>query len=245
MRQVKIHLLQEVNEQLIKLWSDFEGDELTKYTPMFYPELKLNSILFVGINPSFNAAAVIRSVKKNVALSNQFQTIENVDDFHLFKQEKVRDIIDILAEIQNCHRQELPYFNRHKILANEFSIENWEQIDLFQIRHSNQNTVMAAFKKNSENLFFKTQIELFLNLLKIYSPKSIIVLNSKSSEIIKKEFNKNDSCILTLIKSKNEYNLSLDGIQIPVLFSVHDQYKSAKQKAVIKAEIGEFIQSIG
>ena len=44
----------EVNQDVIKLWYDTYAADANVLMPMVYPTLSTNSLLFVGLNPSFS-----------------------------------------------------------------------------------------------------------------------------------------------------------------------------------------------
>jgi len=115
----------------------------------------------------------------------------------------------------------------------------WEQIDLFQARHSTQKDI-TAFLKGGNDAFFEEQITLFLELLKMVNPKVIVVLNKESGGLLKDLFDKNQDGILKL-KQENQFILNFQGVEIPFLISKHVQYIKEDVRAIINKQIKDFV----
>lgn len=228
------------HKDLLKLWVRNTGSRFTNMIPMIYPEFKPDSLLFIGINPSFDPKAVIR-VLKDTEFGEKLNTPEAVKDYFKFEPEGAQLQIANFQRIQQYHREKLNYFSRHRKLSQELNDTPWEQIDLFQARHSTQKDI-TDFLKLGNNTFFEEQITLFLNLLKIVAPKVIIVLNKTSGGIIKDLFDRNDKSLLTRIK-ENRFILSVDGVKIPFLISKHVQYKKEEERDIINQEIKDFFNN--
>ena len=115
----------------------------------------------------------------------------------------------------------------------------WEQIDLFQARHSTQKDI-TAFLKGGNDAFFEEQITLFLELLKIVNPKVIVVLNKESGKLLKDLFYKKQDGILRHIQ-ENQFILNFEGVEIPLLISKHVQYKKQDIRDSINQQIKDFV----
>ena len=228
--------IQQINNKLIDLWV---GNSFTKLVPMFYPEPSPDSILFVGINPSFNAKAIMHDLKGK---PEEFLSIEEINEFYTFNLSTVEERISKLQVIQKRHREFLPYFKKHRQLSEKLDNHSWEQIDLFQVRESIQTKLLNDY--NSAERFFSQQLDIFFELLNIFNPKAIIVLNRSSSDILKKYFLKRDSSFLPKNKEMNQYELKLKEITIPVMFSIHTQYKKKDEREKIEKTIIDFVESI-
>ncbi|KAB7726628.1 hypothetical protein F5984_23665 [Rudanella paleaurantiibacter] len=160
------------HHELVSLW---KNQELSAIVPMIYPEPVPNSLLYVGINPSYNAQD-IRNVLKRTDYANQFATDQAVDDFFRFDLGIVSERIPDLQAIQRLHHDKLPYFARHRKTADLLGM-GWEQADLFQLRKSKQDEFTQLITQPPYVGFAKEQLRLFFALLEIQQPRIIIAAN--------------------------------------------------------------------
>lgn len=96
---------------------------------------------------------------------------------------------------------------------------NWEHIDLFFLRETNQNLVkeMLGYKSSRLNDFARSQLDLFIPRLEIIKPAVIVVNNALASNIIKSEFKK---YIVNADFNKEGFDrLKLNDFNIPIFFS--------------------------
>jgi hypothetical protein len=151
----KKNSIQQINKKLNNLWID---NSFTKLVPMFYPDPSDDSILFVGINPSYNEKAIMKDTKGG---PYEFRTLEEINEFYKFHPIETINRISKLQAIQKIHREQLPYFNRHRNLSEKLGNHTWEQIDLFQIRESIQIKLLNDI--NLVDPFFVNRQIFFLN----------------------------------------------------------------------------------
>lgn len=234
-------MLDSFHEQLITLWAENQDGPFASIVPMIYTEFQPNSLLFVGINPSFNAKAIMR-VLKNAGTESQFNSEEEVKSFYRFDHSNILDKIKDLQLIQHYHKLHLPYYNRNWQIAKHLDNIHWEQIDIFQVRHSIQEEVISRVNQPANKYFFDRQMSLFISMLEHIAPKVIVILNQKTGELLKKEFSKIDPDFLVSKKATDEYELCLHGKTIPVFFSMHIAYKKQEERRFINQKIIDFVR---
>lgn len=152
-------------QQLLKQSDD------SQLTPIinrgFYlPEtLTKNSVLFVGINPSFNE----KEGNKNLGFN-----------FYPFDSSKLQD--------HDVFKNEIQYFRQmHRLL--QYWTLSWSHLDIFCFRETNQNFVKELMGTEEGREFLKIQFTLFLELLNLVKPKVIIVCNALARDIMNYESN--------------------------------------------------------
>jgi len=229
------------HEQLITLWAENEDGPFASIVPMIYTEFQPNSLVFVGINPSFNAKAIMR-VMQNSEARSRFKSEEEVNNFYRFDRSNVLEKIKDFQVIQHYHKLHLPYYTRNWQIAGQLENIHWEQIDIFQVRHSIQEEVISRLNQATNKSFFGRQIDLFLTMLEHIAPKVIVILNQKTGTLLKKEFSKIDSNFLSSRKAPDQYELCLYGKTIPVLFSMHIAYKKQEDRISINQKIIDFVR---
>lgn len=234
-------MLDAFHKQLITLWAENQDGPFTSIVPMIYTEFQPHSLLFIGINPSFNAKAIMRVMQK-AATESQFSSEQEIKKFYQFDQSTIDDKIKVLQEIQHYHKLHLPYYTRNWYIARQLANMHWEQIDIFQVRHSIQEEVIAKVNKPSNNYFFDRQMALFINMLDHIDPKVIVILNQKTGALLKKEFSKIDPNFLSSKKETDQYVLFLNGKTIPIFFSMHITYKKHTDRQIINQRIIDFVR---
>lgn len=234
--------LKPFHEGLLKIWSENSDNPFTRIVPMVYTGFKPESLLFIGINHSFDPKAVVRVVK-NTVFEEKLKNVSAVNEYFKFDKRAESKLAD-LQFIQQCHKDKLAYYSRHRLLSKALDDICWEHIDLFQVRHSIQKDVTDCFIKKSDTSFFEQQISLFMQLLVTISPKVIVVLNRASGTILKEVFAKIDPGLLTET-GKNQFVLNFNGKRIPLFMSVHIRYKTADERNQINQEIVDFVKGVG
>jgi len=87
---------------------------------MLYSEFKPDSLLFVGINPSFDSKAVLR-VGKGTEFEERLNTEEAVRNYFSFVPGITEEQISDFQLIQQYHRDKLNYFSRHRKLLDDLN----------------------------------------------------------------------------------------------------------------------------
>ncbi len=194
-----------LNVELRKLW-DANINELKEFydcknnilSPMIFPEDSKTTnedILFIGLNPSFSE----NTIKKHKANPSIFY----YKNYDLNKN----DIIEY--ETKN---KDDDFFNKIEGVSNNHSKKI---IDLYFIRKTNQKDFVSNFI-NKYSDFANKQLELSKELILESKQKLIVVINAKASEIIKEQFNIQETDFDDKIGT---YRIKLNNKKIPVIFS--------------------------
>jgi hypothetical protein len=160
----KIYTKNLFKEHIKAIWENEEFKEnevlkeLMKRGVVLQNEMSTNSILFVGINPSFND-------KKGLA-SNDFNT-EN-DGFY---------------NNTDGHIDKNPYFKKFIDISNKLELD-WAHTDLLFFRETNQKFVNLLLTKAIGKKFIQTQLEISRQIIIQSKPKVIIVSNSLARVIM-------------------------------------------------------------
>lgn len=229
-----VERLQKIHHQLIKSW---EEQHYTSLVPMIYPNPQPDSLLFIGINPSLGEKDIVK-----VLADTEFAPVvpdrASVREYFSFKPNLVYQQLQNWQTIQHYHRQKLNYFERHRKIAEKAGMP-WEQLDLFQLRESAQVNLVRLLKNNLTDPFFPEQLEIFFDLLEVIAPKIIVIMNRKTGEILKKKLPEDKAGVSALRPTdRNDiYMFEFRGQKIPVLFSVHIQYKTPIERDRINNDI--------
>lgn len=160
-----IDIEKDYKESVIKIWNDFaEIPILTepacayRKSPLLPKEICINSLLFIGLNPSFTEKSVISESEKVIGF------YEKIDDPEL------RDI---------------SYFEMFKDVA-KYCNSDWSHLDLFFIRETDQKVIdkLSYSEKNID--FLNAQLRISFDILERAKPKLIVVANAFASEFFGK-----------------------------------------------------------
>ncbi|MBU0532548.1 hypothetical protein KKB44_03575 [Candidatus Micrarchaeota archaeon] len=187
--------MERYNEKILKLWLKYYDKldiECLKRAPLFYPKLKKNSILFIGMNPSYSK----NLFNEILALTSYKNEKWGFDGFFKFdKKEVTKDkegYVKRLTEWEKEAREKLGYFNHFKKLADG---KPWSSIDVFLCRETFQKELLKAFNDptNVELTKFKeAQCDLCFEIINEICPTMIVVANARASEQIKEKLETKD-----------------------------------------------------
>lgn len=209
-----------VNSKILELWSKTQAPynlqqsfkDPTLIAPLLYPNLKTNSILFVGLNPSFSLTALSKHHKKS---EDEIWDYYNATNTHNKK--------GWIKEVEEAS-ENYSYFKKFDPIKNEMnakipdSIFDWEHIDLLLVRKTQQNEMLKQLGLHNINdphdiqdstmkEFVLTQIDFFRKLLRELYPKIIVVVNAKASRIFKEAFdpkwNDDAGCYITSVEDRS------------------------------------------
>ena len=192
-------LINDINNSVIKCW--YNQDVSTKVPLIYSEELKQNSLLFVGMNPSFSVKAY-KSILRGTPYE-QVHDLESYFSFENYTPEKQA----AFSEIHKITKEKYHYFKKFKDLSNHIDCE-WEHIDLLYMRDTNQKVVEKLFKR--ENLFIRQQLKITIDIINYLTPRIIVVENAFASKILKNELD---------LKWNNEIGTYLLNDSIPVFLS--------------------------
>ncbi|WP_018618331.1 hypothetical protein [Spirosoma luteum] len=231
--------LEAIHHRLIDSW---KRQAHTSLVPMIYPDFKPGSLLFIGINPSLGERDIV-NVLKGTEFESFVPNRESVRPYFTFQPELIHGQVADWQAIQAYHRQRLRYFQRHRELAAAVGMP-WEQLDLFQLRESAQVNLVTLLQENRTDEFFTEQLTLFYDLLALMAPRAIVVVNGKTGELLKKRWliDQADESILSPTPQADVFQLTLRGQQIPVIFSVHLQYKPVAERMRINQHVVEQVK---
>jgi len=201
------------NKQIIKLWEDHLTEVQEWYgdkdilAPMLYPELSKNSLLTIGINPSFSEDAIKKLIKDN--------PIPDIWDFYIFKNRYIN--AQSWIEFETTAREKYSYYSRFKELRDHLRLP-WSHIDLYYIRATNQKQFLNRLRHYPD--LKKSQLDLTKKIVTNLSPKMILVANSKGV-LEYRAFFDND---IEWSEEKGCYLSTIDDQNIPTHFSGQLKY---------------------
>lgn len=231
-----------LNCQLIEIWKQ---QSHTALVPMLYPDPRPGSLLFIGINPSLGEHDVVR-VLKGTEFEASVPSRAAVRPYFTFRPETIEEEVPDWQQIQLYHRQRLRYFKRHRELAQLAGLgDHWEQLDLFQVRESSQLNLVELVRNNAHDPFFDEQLRIFFDLLELMAPRIMVIVNRTTGDLLKERWLKKrlDETVLTPTAEPDVFTLSFRGQQIPVVFSVHLQYKPAAEREQINNRLTQIVRS--
>lgn len=203
----------DIYQALFDLWQQYfrSRPERGALIPLIYKP-KPATLLFVGLNPSFDGKAIERIAKASPALKIQ------VPDFFRWSTYKRLDRFPSVV-IQNAQNFETaartrkddedPYLRQHyktyfgplesiagEVLGRQRS-RDWEHIDLFFYRKTKQRSLVGPIlkkkadggEKESLTDFGARQIKLSTRLILDINPKIIVVTSALASRLFAREFN--------------------------------------------------------
>ncbi|HLC54035.1 MAG TPA: hypothetical protein VJK07_00205 [Candidatus Nanoarchaeia archaeon] len=203
----------EINNKISDLWKKYPEEIRGKYHPLYYPDFNKGGLLFIGINPSFSPKGFRQALKDTEyegTNPKEFYNFTNLD-FQIGKA----------IAIENHVRKQHDYFKKFDKISKETG-KNWEHIDLFLYRETSQlesNKIINYSTKGgkvSMNEFGREQLTLVREEIKLISPKVIVVVNARASEILRTEF------LIEKLDSSSELGfqtLEVNGNKIPIFFS--------------------------
>lgn len=214
---------QKINQKILNLWEKYH-DKIDNYNPdllpMLYSKFEKNSVLFIGVNPSFNITELNKIVKK--CTKKKINIKEKV-----LKNNKEIDC-DFLIKLEKWCNEDHPYFYKFKKLAEELNF-TYQHVDLFYFKETSQKKFKEMIREKNKrgdgkkkqkfelNDFGKEQLKLTKEIIEEINPKLIVVCNAFASDII------DDSDLFSIDKSHFEkygYDfLKMKNEKIPIVFS--------------------------
>lgn len=172
----------QINEKAFAIWENFITEETDVLIPLIYTPLKKQSLLFIGLNPSFSISGFRSTLK-----GTQYQNI-NPSEFYAWRNRHILDWKTAYA-IEDLFRQKYAYFNKFKDLSKHTNLD-WEHMDLFFHRETSQNKFKDSIHSAKQIIEFgRHQLELSKQLIVACEPKIIVVANAFASDILVNEFN--------------------------------------------------------
>ncbi len=208
MESMPLANVNKLNARLMAIWDEHLGKSESELHPVYFRPFTTNSLTFVGMNPSFNINGIATTVKdtefENLELDNYFLTSNNSFS------------IDVSNQIAELSEEKYPtFFKQHVLLSERLKVSHWNHFDLFQYRQTNQKDFLQKVENRDGKLnnFGRDQFNLFLDALKLSSPKILLLANARAAKIFKANTQ------MTFSSEIGTYLVNLDGKQVPVFLS--------------------------
>jgi len=182
--------IDDINMAILELWHEWhekykKPGEKDLYAPLQYSKLEKGAILFVGLNPSFPADKFWK---------RKFQERPNLlggkqpSEFFKWPIDDNKTYTELVREYEKHAREIHPYFKPLKDISKNIG-KKFEHIDMFPIRKTNSDEVLALVKGENEGLndFGEKLFKIFNDLLLIAKPKAVVINNAKASNIFIKK----------------------------------------------------------
>ena len=117
--------IEDVHSEVIHIWEKYP---ISNRVPIFYPDLKQEALLFIGLNPSFDEKELKR-ILKGTEYEYILSDLHGYFDVKNFTTEKIKELVKIDQQLSRKHN----YFSEFKKFSEELNIE-WEHIDLLFMR---------------------------------------------------------------------------------------------------------------
>jgi hypothetical protein len=193
---------QEVNLAIVELWRQTFPEGTDVLLPLIYPKIKKSVILFIGLNPSFNARRLLASLK-----GTPFAEL-NVEGFYSYKNINNYNL-EWAKKIVELSRINYPYFKKFNEIA-QYVRKDWEHVDLYFYPETSQKIITHKIQNNTLNDFWIKQIELSKKLITEAEPIIIVVVNACASKIFKREFD------MEFNKQNGYHEIKLNNKTLPV-----------------------------
>ena len=149
--------------------------------PLVYPPLQEESILFIGLNPSFSDKGF-----RTILADTPYASISPREFFHWRNRSKF-DMTTAIA-IEKSAKKKYRFFAKFRDISDYVEVP-WEHIDLFFYRQTSQNKFRPiVLKKDGINEFGGKQLVLSKTLIEAVRPQIIVVANALAAQIFQKEF---------------------------------------------------------
>ncbi len=215
-----------LNQDIWDLWQQTKHDPPHKIKPLFYQPIEKNSILFIGLNPSFPVKEIIRLLCLNTfkEIYNEELEQRNFDEdwlkgYFSYQNESfccLDKFIKFSCALDKTAKEKSSYFLKFKDISKYIGC-SWDHADLFFVRETSQTKLKQIIFSNEKTLelnqFGKDQLDLSKKLLRQSDPKLIVVANALASRIFKEEFQ------ATFCDDKGCYFVEINNMTIPVFLT--------------------------
>ena len=169
----------DINIELLRLWQRYLSGSTPVYAPMQYPEPSEDSLVFVGLNPSFSTKGW-----KSILRRSEIKKFEPEEFFKWVGPEDFD--VELAHKLEAIAQEHYPFFASHRMLASALGM-NWLHYDLFAYRETDQENVRTLFVSEQKELslteFGSAQFLLFEKLLSKSKPAAVIIVNALASQI--------------------------------------------------------------
>ncbi len=171
------------NEEILSLWEKYSGrpECQIKQVPLVFHELKKNSLLFVGINPSSSEIG-FRKIAKRTS-----RTPQDIEPFLPWK-DKASVNLKELTSIERDAWEHHDYFSKFRSMGQRLNQE-WSHIDLFFYRmRSQQEFKKIIYNKGKLTDFAEEQLKIASKTIDHMMPRAIVVANALACDIMRERF---------------------------------------------------------
>ena len=208
----------DLNSKIRKLWSRYQPriGRSRCYEPTVYSnDVKKNSILFIGCNPSRNMKFIREKIPKKCLNLNKSKREE------LLTWSGVRKSVQKFGDLNKIEEyafEHYPYFKKFIEISRYVNTDKRSHIDVFHVRCSKQNLLKKELlKRDNFNHFAKEQIAITKKVILKIEPSVILVANAFVADIFFKEM------LFRLFKNSNINNgyhtIKVKGRSIPIFFT--------------------------
>jgi len=196
------------NYKILNLWKKHFKNREDVLTPGIYPNLAKNSLLFIGLNPSFSKRGFSTILK-----DSKFNSIDPPEFYRWANYSE--EVYKTAIELEELAILKYQYFKKMKNLAEGFNLA-FAHIDLFNVRLTSQKEFKTKIYNGSEiNDFGASQLSIAYEIIQDLSPIAIVVANALASNILKD---------VDVFKTESSDSLGCDhleysGRKVPVFFS--------------------------
>ncbi|MFZ4441487.1 MAG: hypothetical protein ACOYOS_24005 [Syntrophales bacterium] len=174
----------DINQEIFALWKLHVSEDMNALAPLVYSPIQTDSLLYIGLNPSFSANMLklltpIAPAGIDTATFFLWRNQEQFD-FHIAQtfEQRIRD---------KYHT----YFKKLRDLADELRLP-WDHIDLFFCRETKQTNLktLLGIEKQNVNLtvFGMQQLVLATKLIERARPRIIVVANALASRLFTEKY---------------------------------------------------------
>lgn len=170
-----------VNQQIFALWSRFYADDADIWIPQILPLLSSQSMLCIGLNPSFSVKGFAQ-----ILVGTPHEQV-NPAKFYHWRNRCTLDLA-VAAQIENLAKTKYTYFAKFREIATYLDVP-WEHIDLFFDRQTDQSKFkQRIYSRGALNQYATEQLLLSHELIKRLQPRIIVVANATASDIFVEQF---------------------------------------------------------
>lgn len=174
-------ITEEINRRVIALWEDEYPNSKDVWMPLVYPPLQEESLLFIGLNPSFSDRGF-----RTILADTPYTNVSPRKFFHWRNRSKF-DIATAIA-IESVAKKKYRFFAKFRDISDYMEVP-WEHIDLFFYRQTSQKEFKPiVLQKDRVNEFGGKQLELSKSLIEAARPQIIVVANALAAQVFQKEF---------------------------------------------------------
>lgn len=201
---------------ILKLWSEHVKPEHEDRIPLLCSPIIKDTLLVIGMNPSFNYDAI----RQNQKLSKK-----KVDQLYMWSGPDSQAIQIAKTEEMQGHLEYRRYFGQLTSIFKRLKLgaESIYHLDLFPYRSTNQKKVESLFSSGGKYQAMRQPLlEIAALVINQSSPRIILVANAGASNIFIKELRDVfDLDPKTEVPSTESgyHTVAINGVRVPIFFS--------------------------